>query len=84
MFWNAIIAFLGIVSTLIAYLLNPQKRKDDYRQRVIKIYRQLENLERERDEALRKNDIDKLSIVTNDIIRLRKDKTNILQLLGED
>lgn len=84
MLWNAVIAFLGIVSTLMAYLLNPQRRKDDYRKKLINIYQQAEALERGRDEALRKNDIDKLSIITNDIIRLRKDKANILQLLGED
>ena len=80
---SGIIALLGIASTLLAYFLNPQRRKDNLRKQLVDAYQALEVLERKCDEALQKNDSDALTICTDNIIRLRKVKTDLLQQLSK-
>jgi hypothetical protein len=74
-------AIAGIISTLLAYFLNPQRHKDNLRRQLIDTYQQLEVWERKRDEALQKNDSDGLTIATDTILRLRKVKADLLQQL---
>jgi len=77
-------AIAGIISTLLAWCLSPQRKKDNLCKQLVGIYKQLEDLERKRDEALHKNDNDTLTIVTADIIRLRDTKADLLQQLGQN
>ena len=77
-----ITAGIGLLTTLIAYLVNPQRRKDKVRSQLIRVYQQLDGLERKRDEALHKQDNDALTNIVGDIIRLRKVKADLLQQLG--
>ena len=74
-------AIAGIISTLLAYFLNPQRHKDNLRRQLIDTYQQLEVWERKRDEALQKNDSDTLTLVTQKIIDLRKQKQILLDQL---
>ena len=82
--WIAIASALGIISTLIAYFLNPQRHKDKLRSQLVDVYVDLENKERIRDEALLKNDGDTLTVVTANIIKLRQDKASLLQQLRQN
>jgi type II secretory pathway pseudopilin PulG len=82
--WLTIVtAVLGILSTLLAYFLAPQRKKDKLRQQLVDVYKDLEALERKRDEALQSNDTAMLTIITNNIIKLRNCKANIFQQLGQ-
>ena len=78
------VTIAGIVSTLIAYAVNPQRRKDELRRQLVHAYQQIEIEERKRDEALQKNDADALTIVTANIIKLRQIKADIFQQLGQN
>lgn len=74
----AIVAALGIVSTLLAWFLNPKRVL--YAQ-LDSIYKQLEDLYVKRDKALAENDSYTLTIVTANIVSLCKAKNNLLQRL---
>jgi hypothetical protein len=74
-------AIAGIISTLLAYFLNPQRRKDSLRRQLVDTYQQLEVWERKRDEALQANNSDALTLVTQKIIDLRKQKQILLDQL---
>jgi len=76
---TAIVSVLGIVSTVLAWKLNP--RRLIYAE-LDSIYRKLEDLYKERDEALKNNDTDTLTRVTADIVRLAQRKNSLLQRLG--
>lgn len=69
---------VGIVSTILAWNLNPKRKSyaelDD-------IYKKLDRLYEERDAALVNHDSDTLSRVTADIVRLSARKRCILQRL---
>jgi hypothetical protein len=72
---------VGIISTLLAWFFAPQRKKDKLRQQLVDIYKDLEIQERKRDEALQSGDSNMLTIVTNNIIKLRNAKACILQQL---
>lgn len=74
-----IAAALGIISTIVAWNLNPKRR---LYQEIDEIYRQLEILYGKRDEALANNDSDTLSVVTDSIVRLCSRKAVLLKRLG--
>jgi len=76
---SAIVALLGIASTLIAWNLNPKRRL--YAE-LDSIFKQLDKLYKERDDALTNHDNDKLTIVNADIIKLCQRKAYILQQYG--
>lgn len=73
-------ALLGIAGTWLKYRLDPKQ----------KIYAQLDSLakqkvdlERQRDEALKKNDTTGLTAAGNALFQLRGPETNLLQRLRE-
>ena len=73
----AIIAsVLGILSTLVAWNLNPRRRL--YAE-LDKIYAELERCYAQRDKALTENNTDILTAVTARIIELCKRKNTILE-----
>ena len=76
---SAIVALLGIASTLIAWNLNPKRRL--YAE-LDSIFKQLDKLYKERDDALTNHDNDKLTIVNADIIKLCQRKAYIFQRWG--
>ena len=84
MWVSVVTAALGIISTLIAYFLNPQRRKDKLRSQLIDVFIRLEKLGRDRDEALQKNDSDTLTVVNATIIKLCQDKADLLQQLRQN
>lgn len=75
------VTITGIISTLLAYFTNPQRQKDRIRTQLVDVYQQLESIERQRDEALQKNDSNMLTVVTQQIIDLRKQKQILLDQL---
>lgn len=75
---TAITVALGIISTIVAWRLNPKRRL--YAE-LDTIYKNLEVSYAKRDKALAENDMDTLSIVTADIIKLCERKNILLQRL---
>jgi len=73
-----ITTILGIVSTVLAWTLNPKRRL--YAE-LDSIYKELEVLYEKRDKALQEHDGDTLTIVTASIIKLRDRKASIFQRL---
>ena len=73
---SIIISVLGILSTVLAWYLNPRRRL--YAE-IDSIYRELESLYHERDEALAANDSDGLSLITDSIVKLCERKTILFQ-----
>ena len=69
---------LGILSTILAWNLNPKRL---IYSELDGIYKKLDKLYGERDEALAKNDSDTLTRVTADIVRLAERKNSLLQRL---
>lgn len=69
--WTAIAAIAGLATTLLAYFLNPGRRKTE---ELNKIFKELDELYIKRDIALEKNDSDTLTIVLHriNVLRLRK------------
>ena len=76
---SAIVSLLGIISTLIAWNLNPKRKL--YAE-LDSIFKQLDQLYKERDEALAKNDSDSLTIITASIVKLCQRKAYIFQQYG--
>ena len=70
---------IGVISTLLAWFLNP--RRQLYAE-LDQVYKQLEECYVKRDKALATNDSDGLTLVTADIVRLCNRKTSLLQRLG--
>jgi hypothetical protein len=84
MVWVTLLtAVAGIVSTLLAYFLAPQRRKDKIRQQLVDVYQQLDKFMGEADEAMQNHNNDMLTIATDNIIRLRKVKADLLQQLSK-
>ena len=77
--FGIIASVLGIISTLVAWNLNPRRRL--YAE-LDNIYRQLEELYAKRDKALADNDSDILTVVTSTIIKLCQRKAVLLQRVG--
>ncbi len=75
---TAITAALGIAATLLAWFLNPKRVL--YSQ-LDSIFKQLETLYVKRDDALAKNDIDTITVITADIVKLCETKNRLLQRL---
>ena len=71
-----ITAVFGIVSTLLAWFLNPKRKM--YAQ-IDSIYKELEMLYVKRDEALAANDINAISDIAARIVGLRDEKDRILK-----
>ncbi len=76
MITSAIVGIIGIISTLLAWFLNPKRVL--YAE-LDSIYKKLEVLYVQRDKALVENDSNTLTIVTSDIIRLSNRKNTIIQ-----
>jgi len=78
--FGLISSVVGIIATIVAWNLNPRRKAyaelDD-------IYRQLDALYLKRDDALKTNDSDTLTVVTDGIIRLCNRKTILLQRLSK-
>jgi hypothetical protein len=73
--WTAIATIAGLVSTLLAWFLNPaRKRQKDIKEQ----FELLEKLYQERDEALEKNNSDKLSTALFHINVVRGKIKNLL------
>lgn len=76
MLTTIIAGVVGIVSTILAWVLNPKRRLyaelDD-------IYRQLDSLYEKRDKALAENDSDTITVINFAIIKLRERKASLLQ-----
>lgn len=75
---TAIVAIIGIISTLVSWFFNP--KRIIYSQ-LDSVYLKLEGLYVKRDEALLINDSDALTTITGDILRLCKTKNILLQRL---
>lgn len=73
--WTAIAAITGLVTTLIAYFLNPGRRKTE---ELNKIFKELDTLYERRDRALETNNTNDLTYITARIIFLRSRKDNLL------
>ena len=76
--WTAIAGLIGLISTIVAWNLNPKRQ---LYQQLDDLYKQLDRLYRERDDALARHDTDTLTRATDDIIRLRNKKNSLLQRL---
>lgn len=76
--FGIIASILGIVSTVLAWNLNPKRK---IYAELDSIYKQLEVCYEIRDKALAENDSDTLTIVTSDILRLATRKNTLLQRL---
>lgn len=74
--WAAIAAGIGLITTILAYFINPGRRKTE---ELNKIFKELDQLYIKRDIALEKNDSDTLTIVTDRILVLRFRKDSLLQ-----
>jgi len=70
---------LGIISTIVAWKLNP--RRVIYAE-LDNIYKQLEVCYAKRDKALSDGDNNSLSVAVNDICRLRSRKSTLSKRLG--
>lgn len=73
---SGIVALLGIVSTLIAYNLNPKKVLAT---KLAEIDKQIKEWGVKRDEALLKGDVDNLTIANYSITQLLQTRSNLLQ-----
>lgn len=73
--WTAIATGLGILSTLLAWYLNPSTRKA---KELVSIINELEEAYKERDRALENNDHNALTAVLFRISVLRKRKDALL------
>ena len=69
--WTAIAAIAGLATTLIAYFINPGRRKT---QELNKIFKELDSLYYRRDIALTNNDQESLAVIVDNIIRLKRRK----------
>lgn len=74
--WAAIAAGIGLITTILAYFINPGRRKTE---ELNKIFKELDQLYIKRDTALEKNDSDTLTLVTDRILVLRFRKDSLLQ-----
>lgn len=74
--WTAIAALTGLVTTLVAYFINPERRKTE---ELRKIFSALDDLYKRRDIALEKNDTDTLAVVLDRIIELLRRKDSLLK-----
>ena len=73
---SGIVALLGIVSTLIAYNLNPKKVLAT---KLAEIDKQIKEWGVKRDEALLKGDVDNLTIANYSITELMQNRYKLLQ-----
>ena len=71
-----ITAGIGLATTILAWFLNPGRRKTEELNR---IFEALDDLYRRRDIALEKNDNDTLAVILDRIIELRNRKARLLQ-----
>lgn len=78
MILSIIAGAVGILSTVLAWNLNPKRR---IYAELDEIYHQLDELYKERDYALAHNESDALTVVTAAIVRLCNRKTVLLQRL---
>lgn len=76
--FTAIVAILGIASTLISWFFNPKQAI--YRE-LDSIYKQLEALYVRRDKALETNNSPELTVVTASIVQLSTRKSSLFQRL---
>lgn len=74
--WAAIAAGVGLLTTILAWWINPGRRKTEELNR---IFEALDDLYRRRDIALEKNDTDTLTVILDRIIELRNRKARLLQ-----
>lgn len=65
---------LGIIATIVAWKLNPQRRIYD---QLDAVYDNIDTLEKTRDDALANNEADRLSVATSGLILLRKKKVEL-------
>ena len=70
---------ITIIATVLAWYLNSKRMM--YAE-LDSIYKELEKLYERRDKALELNNFSELTIVTNNILKLRARKTILLQRLG--
>lgn len=73
--WTAIAAGIGLLTTILAWWINPGRRKTEELNR---IFEALDDLYRRRDIALEKNDTDTLAVILDRIIELRNRKARLL------
>lgn len=73
--WTAIAAGIGLITTLVAYFINPERRKTE---ELNKIFKELDDLYVVRDIALEKNDQDSLTIAMSKILKLKSRKTALM------
>lgn len=66
--WTALAAIAGLATTILAYFINPGRRRTE---ELKKIFRELDQLYVKRDVALEKNDSDTLTFVLMRINVLR-------------
>lgn len=76
---SLILAILGIISTVLAYKLNPKQKLYD---ELDGINSQLNKLKEVRDNAQAKDQTDVLTAATDDFIKLCARRNEILQRLG--
>lgn len=74
--WAAIAAGIGLITTLVAYFINPGRRKTE---ELNKIFNALEDLYRRRDKALEENDTETLANILDRIVELRQRKDYLLR-----
>lgn len=73
--WAAIAAGIGLITTLVAYFINPGRKRTE---ELNKIFKELDDLYEKRDKALETNNTNDLTYVTARIIVLRSRKENLL------
>jgi len=74
-----IASILGIAATVLAWNLNPRRKM--YAE-LDAIYKSLEGLYAKRDRALAENNVDALTVVNAQLLKLSNRKTVLLQRLG--
>lgn len=86
MITGIIASVIGIISTIVAYKLNPKNIEAEKKRKIYaeidSIYKKLDELRADRDVALAGNDTDSLTRITAELISLRVRKNSLLQQLG--
>ena len=78
---TAISGIVGIVGTVIAYRLSPQRKIDELNAHYVTLVNLEKKLIKERDDALAKNDTDGITNAVSSLEQLHYNQNDILQRL---
>jgi hypothetical protein len=74
-----IAGLIGVIGTVVAYHYGPQRRVDKINSELGDIVQKRITMERERDNALQKNNVELLTRIADEFIRLRQREEYLLQ-----